>query len=209
MRPPLAAPASLCVRPLPALGIRRNLSRIRLNLPGIPLTLPGIRLNLRGIRLNLPRVIAVFVLLAATATTTTAAAATTKPRASLLEVESQLMCPSCHEPLEAVSSPQALYEKAYVKTLIARGDTDQQILNNLVSQYGVVVLAKPPASGFNLLIYILPPLVPVAGVAFLLLTLPKWRERSRAAAAAARMQPVPALSEADSKRIDDDLSRLI
>jgi cytochrome c-type biogenesis protein CcmH/NrfF len=145
----------------------------------------------------------------ATGAKTSAAAATAKPRASLLDVESQVMCTSCHEPLEAVSSPQALSEKAYIQKLIAQGDTEQQILNNLVIQYGVAVLAKPPASGFDLTIYILPPLTLAAGVAFLLFTLPRWRERSRVVAAAAPRRPAAALSDADTKRIDDDLSRLI
>lgn len=149
------------------------------------------------------------LLASASASTSNVAAATISPRASLLEVESQVMCPSCHEPLEAVSSPQALYEKAYIETLITRGLTEQQILDNLKAQYGVAVLAKPPATGFNLTIYILPPLVLAAGAVFLLLTLPKWRERSRGAAAKAPLQPAPALSEADTQRINDDLSRLI
>ncbi len=156
---------------------------------------------------------AVLTMLLASASTSASAsnvaAATIRPRASLLEVESQVMCPSCHEPLEAVSSPQALYEKAYIETLIARGLTEQQILGNLKAQYGVAVLAKPPATGFNLTIYILPPLVLAAGAVFLLLTLPKWRERSRAAAAKAPLQPAPALSDADTQRINDDLARLI
>ncbi len=149
------------------------------------------------------------LLASATATTSIVAAATIRPRASLTEVESQVMCPSCHEPLAAVSSPQAQYEKAYIETLIARGLTEQQILDNLKAQYGVAVLGKPPATGFNLTIYILPPLVLAAGAVFLLLTLPKWRERSRAAATKAPLQPAPAPSDADTQRINDDLSRLI
>jgi cytochrome c-type biogenesis protein CcmH len=166
-------------------------------------------------RLILAIAVALFAMLfpyanaSATGAKTSAAADTARPRASLLDVESQVMCTSCHEPLEAVSSPQALSEKAYIKSLIAQGDTEQQILNDLVTQYGVAVLAKPPASGFDLTIYILPPLALAAGVAFLLFTLPRWRERSRVAAAAAPRRPAAALSDADTKRINDDLSRLI
>ncbi len=130
------------------------------------------------------------------------------PRVSLLTVESEVMCPSCHEPLEAVSSPQAVYEKAYIARLIAQGDTNQQILHELVAQYGVTVLAKPPASGFNLVIYILPPLLLAGGALFLLFTLPKWRARSRAAAATS-LQRAPPVSAADAQRIDEDLARLI
>ncbi|MGO9973889.1 MAG: cytochrome c-type biogenesis protein CcmH [Solirubrobacteraceae bacterium] len=147
-------------------------------------------------------------IVAAAMTLSAPALAASGPRPSLLSVESELMCTSCHEPLEAVSSPQAISEKEYVAGLIAKGDSNQQILNDMVSQYGVGVLAKPPASGFNLLIYVLPPVLLASGVIFLLFTLPKWRSRSRAAAA----RPVagaPSVSEADAQRIDEDLARLI
>jgi len=156
-------------------------------------------------------ILAVTGALSATALTDGAWASGPAPRAraSLLDVESALMCTSCHEPLEAVSSPQALSEKAYIAKLIARGDTKHQILDEMVVQYGVEVLAKPPASGFNLTIYILPPLILAAGVAFLLLTLPKWRRRARAAAAARYPGGAPSLSATDADRINEDLARLI
>jgi cytochrome c-type biogenesis protein CcmH len=128
------------------------------------------------------------------------------PRASLLDIESEVMCVSCREPLELVSSPQALAEKRYIEGLIKEGETKQQILHELVLQYGVAVLGKPPASGFNLLIYVLPPAILAGGIAFLLLTLPRWRARGRAE----RPRPESApLSPEDSKRIDEDLARLI
>jgi cytochrome c-type biogenesis protein CcmH len=170
------------------------------------LTLPLCRLALVAFA-----ALAVTGALAGTTRTARASASIVAPRAraSLLDVESAVMCPSCHEPLEAVSSPQALFEKAYIKLLIARGDTKQQILYELVAQYGVGVLAKPRASGFNLIFYILPPLALAGGIAFLLITLPKWRRnRSRAAAATALQRPGP-LSDADAERIKEDLARLI
>jgi cytochrome c-type biogenesis protein CcmH len=128
------------------------------------------------------------------------------PRASLLDIESEVMCVSCREPLELVSSPQALAEKRYIAGLVSEGETKQQILHQLVLQYGVAVLGKPPASGFNLMIYVLPPAILAGGIAFLLVTLPHWRARGRAARPPAGAAP---LSPEDSKRIDDDLARLI
>ena len=160
------------------------------------------------------RAVSALAMLAACAVLAVAAAvpgpamAAPAQRVSLLTVESEVMCPSCHEPLQAVSSPQALYEKAYIKKLIGEGDTNQQILNQLVAQFGVSVLAKPPASGFNLLIYVLPPLVLVLGALFLLVTLPRWRRRSLAAAGSPLGAPPP-VSAADGKRIDEDLARLV
>lgn len=129
-------------------------------------------------------------------------------RPSLLSIESQVMCVSCHEPLELVSSPQALQEKAWIKRLIAHGDTTKQILNNLVANFGVQVLGKPPASGFNLTVYILPPAIVIIGAAGLIYTLPKWRERSRAAAATPLDGAAP-LPPEEAKRLDDELARFM
>ncbi len=130
------------------------------------------------------------------------------PRPNLLTMESEFMCTSCHEPLELVQSPQAVSEKQYIQRLIDQGDNKQQIVNAMVTAYGVSVLGKPPASGFNLLIYILPPAILLGGIVFLMVTLPKWRARSRAAAATPLPGATP-LSPAESERLDDDLAHLI
>jgi cytochrome c-type biogenesis protein CcmH len=134
------------------------------------------------------------------------AAAHVRPRASLLDIENQVMCTTCGEPLDEVSSPQAISEKQYIQGLIDKGYTKQQILHALVQQYGVAVLGRPPASGVNLLIYILPPAVLAGGIAFLLLTLPRWRARGNARRPPAGATP---LAPEDAKRLDDDLARLI
>ena len=130
------------------------------------------------------------------------------PRPNLLTMESDFMCTSCHEPLEVVQSPQAVSEKQYIQRLIDQGDNKQQIVNAMVAAYGVSVLAKPPASGFNLLIYILPAgdparrdRVPDGHAA-------EVAARSRAAAATPLPGATP-LSPAESERLDDDLAHLI
>ena len=135
----------------------------------------------------------------------TASAAPT-PRASLTDIESDVMCTSCREPLEVAQSPQADSERAYIRGLIAQGENKQQILQNLVAQYGPSVLGKPPAHGFNLTVYILPPAMLIVGAAILFVTLPRWRRRTRAAAA----QPAPDLKPLDpseARRLDEDLAR--
>jgi len=128
------------------------------------------------------------------------------PRASLTDIENDVICVSCHEPLALAQSPQAESERAFIRMLIAQGQTKAQIEQALVAQYGLAVLGRPPAHGFNLTVYILPPALVIAGLALLAFTLPKWRRRARAAAAT----PLPAgprLDAADARRLDDDLRR--
>jgi cytochrome c-type biogenesis protein CcmH/NrfF len=123
-------------------------------------------------------------------------------------VVSQFMCTTCHEPLELVSSPQAIAEKATLRGLIDRGLTMSEIKTAMVDQYGIQVLGKPPASGFNLSIYIVPPAVFFGGLALLAYTLPKWRRRARLAA---EVEPsgAPPLAPEDARRLDDELTNFI
>jgi len=85
----------------------------------------------------------------------------------------------------------------------------RRIKQALVGQYGPEVLAKPPASGFNLTVYILPPALMIVGIAILVYTLPRWRARTaaRAAAAGSPAAAGSALSAEDARRLDEDLAR--
>jgi cytochrome c-type biogenesis protein CcmH len=131
-----------------------------------------------------------------------AAAAT--PRASLTDIENDVMCVVCNEPLAVAQSPQADRERAFISGLIAKGFTKHQIEQALVAQYGPSVLALPPAHGFNLTVYVIPPAIVLLGAAGLAFALPRWRRRTRAATASAAP---PALDPGDARRLDEDLAR--
>ena len=136
----------------------------------------------------------------------TALAATA--HASLTDIENDVMCVACHESLAVAQSPQADSERSFIRQLISQGLAKQQIEQALVGQYGAAVLALPPAHGFNLAIYVIPPAVLLLGLGTLLIALPKWRRQAKAAAA----QPLatgPDLDPGDARRLDEDLARHI
>jgi cytochrome c-type biogenesis protein CcmH len=143
--------------------------------------------------------LATFGLLALTPTATAAPA-----RASLMDVENDVMCVVCDEPLAVAQSPQAYRERNFIRGLIAQGYTKAQIERQLVTVYGPAVLGRPPAHGFNLTVYVLPPAALVAGLALLAFTLPRWRRRVRAQAAENRAGP--SLTPAEQQRLEDELS---
>jgi cytochrome c-type biogenesis protein CcmH len=150
--------------------------------------------------------IALALVTAIVATATAGASAAPKPRASLNDLENEVMCVLCKVPLQvAGDAPQAVAERQFIKGLIARGDTKQQIKDALLAQYGPQVLADPPAHGFSLSAYLVPILGVVAAVVLLALALPRWRRRSRAPSPAAAASP--ALNSADARRLDEDLAR--
>jgi cytochrome c-type biogenesis protein CcmH len=135
-----------------------------------------------------------------------AAWAAPRPRASLTDIENDVMCTVCREPLAVAQSPEADQEREYIRGLIAQGMTKAQIEQSLVAQYGVGVLGRPPAHGFNLTIYVLPPVILATGIAILAVILPRWRRRTRAAAG----QPdgaLPPLDPVDQERLQQELSQ--
>ncbi len=136
-----------------------------------------------------------------------AASGAIRPRASLTDVENDVMCVVCNTPLAVSQSPEAEAERRFISGLIAQGQTKAQIERALVAQYGPSVLALPPAHGFNLTVYILPPAILLAGLAGLAYALPRWRRKTRAAADASGSPTVHPLEPSDAHRLDEDLGR--
>jgi cytochrome c-type biogenesis protein CcmH/NrfF len=133
------------------------------------------------------------------------AAARTAPRTSLPVIERQFMCVTCKIPLQVAESPQANLERAYIQSLINRGEGEAEIKRALVSQYGPTVLGLPSAHGFDLAVYLVPLAVVLALLAALIVLLPRWRRHARAQAAAETTAAT--LSPADAARLDSDLAR--
>ncbi|HWG07381.1 MAG TPA: cytochrome c-type biogenesis protein CcmH [Solirubrobacteraceae bacterium] len=127
------------------------------------------------------------------------------PRASLPQIERQVMCVTCKIPLNVAQSPQADRERAFIQSLIDEGRGEAQIKDALVDQYGRAALALPSDSGFGAAAYLVPLAALLALLATLAVLLPRWRRRVRKQAGARR--PAPALSATDARRLQDDLER--
>ena len=147
------------------------------------------------------------VLLAAFVVSPGAAVGAPKPRASLTDIENDVMCVVCNTPLAVSQSPQADAERQFIRGLIAQGQTKAQIEHALVAQYGQSVLALPPAHGFNLTVYVLPPAILIVGIGALVVVLPRWRRRSRAAPGLAPDAAQAPLDPAAQRRLEEDLAR--
>lgn len=141
--------------------------------------------------------------------TGTAVAAARAPAGgpSFEQLQSEFMCVVCHEALAVADSPEAYQERAYIRKLILQGRSAAQIKAAMVNAYGTAVLASPPSGGFNVLLYVVPPLVLALGLAIVLVVLPRWRRRMRAAAAERGQTPQASIDSADARRLDDELGR--
>jgi cytochrome c-type biogenesis protein CcmH/NrfF len=127
-----------------------------------------------------------------------------QPRASLTDIEDEVMCPICGTLLELSDSPQAQREKVFIGELIARGKTKAQIEDALVAQYGQEVLALPKGSGFALSAYLVPIVAFAFAAAALAFGVLRWR-RNRKPAEPAHAAEGPAGE--DAERLDADLAR--
>ena len=128
-----------------------------------------------------------------------------KPRTSLPVIEPQVMCVLCKIPLNVAQSAQADYERQFIQEQIDKGDTEAQVKQALVAQYGPLVLGLPAAHGFNLTVYLVPLAVVLALIAMLVTLVPSWRRHARAAAT--RSGKSANISAADAARLESDLAR--
>jgi cytochrome c-type biogenesis protein CcmH len=125
-------------------------------------------------------------------------------RASLTEIEKQVMCPVCGTLLQLAESPQAQRERVFINRLIAEGKSEAEIKDALVAEYGDEVLALPPDSGFSLSAYVVPIVAFLIAAVALAIGVLRWRR------AGDKEGPPPQAmgpSGEDSERLDADLAR--
>jgi cytochrome c-type biogenesis protein CcmH len=127
------------------------------------------------------------------------ASAAGPPKAADLEAE--LVCPVCETTLDQSTAPVAERMKTYIRVRVAAGDTEQEIKDALVAEFGPGVLATPPEGGFGLLAWLLPLAALVAGAAVVGVLLRAWSRRR-----APRDDPRVLDPELD-RLVDEELAR--
>jgi cytochrome c-type biogenesis protein CcmH len=120
-------------------------------------------------------------------------------RASLPDIEDEVMCPICGTTLELSEAPQAERERALIRRLIDEGKNKEEIKDALVAEYGPEVLAVPDAEGFDISAWIVPLIgLAAAGVGIGLALARRRREDGLAP------EPLP---PADLARLAEDIDR--
>lgn len=136
----------------------------------------------------------------------TPAGAQIEPRTTLPDIEDEVMCPVCGTTLELASeAPQANRQRELIRGLIAQGMTKDEVKDELVAEYGPEILAVPDTEGFDLVAWLAPGGAIVAGGVAIVVGLRRWRRDAAADREAAGTEP--AMSAADTERLDADLRR--
>ena len=124
----------------------------------------------------------------------TGAALAAPPNAADLEAE--IVCPVCETTLDQSNAPIAEKMKTFIRGRIAAGDSEQEIKDSLVAEFGEGVLAQPPGGGFGLLAWLLPLAALVGGAVAVALLVLTWSRRRAAEAD-------------DTAPLDPELERLV
>jgi cytochrome c-type biogenesis protein CcmH len=124
------------------------------------------------------------------------------------QLEAMVIAPCCWSQQVSVhQSPAADGMKKDIRKRLAAGQTQQQILDAFVTQYGEQILAEPPARGFKRTLYVLPVILFVlsAGV---LAVLVKRMARKPAPAGAQPAGPSAVAGDTYDARLNDELRDL-
>ncbi len=109
------------------------------------------------------------------------------------DLSRELRCMVCqNQSIDDSEAPLARDLRLLVRERLTKGDSDQQVLDFLVSRYGEFVLLKPPLKWHTLVLWALPPAALIAGLIGLLMKASQRRP--------AGSEPV-ALSQEEERRV--------
>ncbi len=127
------------------------------------------------------RVVLLWGLLTLGALSRAVAAATPE---QLKEVTQELvcLCGTCnHESLTSCICGFAEEQRQDIGQALDAGQSKEQIIARLIDEYGSMVLAAPPAEGFNLVAWLTPFALLIFGVVVLRAVLVSWRRSQKSA----------------------------
>ena len=123
-------------------------------------------------------------------------------------IAKDLFCPVCENTPLDVCPTQACKEwREEIRGMLADGKSEAEIKQHFVDYYGARVLAEPPRTGFNWLIYVVPPIAIVAGVFVLFRAFRAWSQASKTAVGADDVDVSPAPDDEYIARMEEELKK--
>lgn len=123
-------------------------------------------------------------------------------------IAKQLYCPVCENtPLDVCPTEACRQWRELIRDMLAEGKTEQEIKDYFVANYGARVLSEPPRTGFNWLVYIVPPVLILAGAYILFNSFRAWIKPKSAEAGSGQEKEAGASSSDDEyiKRLEEEL----
>jgi cytochrome c-type biogenesis protein CcmH/NrfF len=159
-------------------------------------------------KLNRLRFMAFFLLAFITAAPLLIAQVGYSEQAKQIGIHLKCMCRGCDMSAGNCAHPGGSFSgpcdtaKSMLKEVdqhLGKGESEQQIIDAFVAEYGTVVYVEPPKKGFGLVAWLMPVFYCVFGLGLVVLVVRKWAVRTpspEASAAAAATARNPALDRA-------------
>lgn len=154
---------------------------------------------------KLKRSAALFLVAALGAVPLLMANAPYSPRAKEIGMHIKCLCKGCDmtaggcaHPGGAFSGPcaTAIDELKQIDQHLAKGESEQQIIDAFVQEYGTIAYVEPPKHGFGLLAWLMPVVYALVGLAVVVLVVRRWAGRKPAAVPAGSAAHAAAPNEA-------------
>jgi cytochrome c-type biogenesis protein CcmH len=94
------------------------------------------------------------------------------------DMQTQLMCITCHVPIDQSESLFADHVRSFLHQKCRAGWTSSRVKDTLVARFGEEILSAPPKHGFSLLAWLVPGAVLLAGIGVAVTLARRW-SRSR------------------------------
>ena len=149
--------------------------------------------SINGIALNPGRILFLFVLLAFASAPLVTAQVGYSPRAKEIGMHLKCMCKGCDMSAGGCAHPGGAFSgpcdtaKAMLKEVdqhLAKGESEEQIIDAFVAEYGTVVYVEPPKKGFGLVAWLMPVFYVIVGLAIVIFVVRKWAVRPASAGTA-------------------------
>ncbi len=127
-------------------------------------------------------------------------------QARMEKIAKGLYCPVCvGVPLDVCETQACEQWRQLIIQKLQAGESEQQIRQYFIDQYGERVLGAPPPQGFNLGAYLLPAAILLAGALILFVTLRGWLQaRTAANEPAAAVSPIaPEYAERIARELEE------
>ncbi len=120
----------------------------------------------------------------------------------------QLYCPVCENtPLDVCPTEACRQWRDLIRQQLSEGWSEARIKQYFVEQYGARVLAEPPRTGLNWLVYVLPPVIILAGAFLLFRALRTWTQPAHASDGDLDQTMADAPADEYVARLEDELKK--
>jgi cytochrome c-type biogenesis protein CcmH len=136
------------------------------------------------------------------------AQATTPSDDEVNAIAKELFCPVCENtPLDVCPTEACKQWRELIRLKLSEGWSKEQIQDYFVEQYGARVLAEPPRQGWYWLIYLMPVALFGVGIFILYRAYQSMRQPLPLEADEAQPPASPSLSDADLRRVEEELNK--